>query len=233
MKEKLTSRVLPFAFYLAIPNKGWNGDLLYYFDKEENALKQARFAKIHIKLVNRCNTKVYTLCFETAEKDGTIMPRETTLSSMADIMKNFFESEEDYKNANPLINDYKIVEVYDWFPVLLPFAARIVREKSFNFITAFRYKWEDNKIVKAYFDVPTEYVYTAELGLTPLQPFVCPSDTYATKDECRNNVKVNVYRFGEKPKKEEPKTFYIIAMNGMAKKVNEDTYNKIKGILDD
>ena len=229
MEEKFTSRVLPFAYSLEIPNKGWKADL-FYLDKEENVLKQARFTKLYIKLVKVCNKKIYTLCFETAEKDGTIEPREIADKSMANIMKNFFGSEEDYKNTKPLTTDKKVVAVYDWLPVLLPFAARI--ERNYMFISAFRYKWEDNKIVRAYFDMPTEYVYTAELGLTPLQPFVCPPDTYLTEEECRDNVKVNVYRFGEKPQKEEPKTFYIIAMNGMAKKVNKDTYNKIKDILD-
>ena len=232
MEEKLTSRVLPFTFSLKIPNKGWKADL-FYFDKEEKTLKQALFKKLYITLQTRCNGKIYTLLFKTAEKDGTTETREIADRAIDGIMKNFFGSEEDYKNTHPLTDDHRYLQISDWLPVLLPFKAKMERYTGFSTFSAFRYKWEDNKIVKAYFDVPTEYVYTAELGLTPLQPFVCPSDTYPTEDECRNNVKVNVYRFGEKPKKEEPKTFYIIAMNGMAKKVNEDTYNKIKAILDD
>ena len=74
MEQKFTSRVLPFAYSLEIPNKGWKADL-FYLDKEENTLKQARFTKLYIKLVKVCNKKIYTLCFETAEKDGTIEPR--------------------------------------------------------------------------------------------------------------------------------------------------------------
>lgn len=231
MEQKFTSRVLPFAYSLEIPNKGWKADL-FYFDKEENVLKQARFTKLYIKLVQACNKKIYTLCFETAEKDGTIEPREIAAKSMADIMENFFASEEDYKNTEPLTTDNKALEVYDWLPAILPFSAKMVRDKTYKFISVFRYKWENNKVVRAYIDMPTEYVYTAELGLTPLQPFICPPDTYSAEEECRDNVKVNVYRFGEKPQKAEPKTFHIIAVNGVATEVNEDTYNKIKDILE-
>ncbi len=229
---KLTSKALSSAYYLKIPNKGWNADLLFYFDKEENVLKQARFQILYITLKSD-NRKIYTLRFETAEKDGTIEPREIAKTHMAGILENFFGSEEDYKNTHPLRNDYKYVPISDWLPILIPFKAKMERDGEFgNDFSAFRYKWENNNVVRAYFDVPTEYVYTPELGLTPLQPFVCPSDTYPTIEECRNSVKINVYRFGEKPKKKEPKTFYIIAINGMAKEVNEDTYKKIKGILE-
>lgn len=225
-----STKVVSITNNLAIPNKGWNADL-FYFDKEENVLKQARFQKLYITL-KPYNRKIYTLQFETAEKDGTIEPREIADPTMGGIMKNFFGSEEDYKNSHALTDDYKTMRFADCLPILIPFATKIEKDTEYGYVSVFRYKWEDNKVIRVYFDIPTEYVYTAELGLTPLQPFVCPSDTYSTIEECRDSVKINVYRFGEKPKKAKPKTFYIIAMNGMAKEVNEDTYNKIKDILD-
>lgn len=228
---KFTSKVLSHAYYLEIPNKGWNEDLLYYFDKEENVLKQARFLILYITL-KFDNRKIYTLRFETAEKDGTIEPREIADMHMADIMSNFFGSEEDYKNTHPLTSDYKYLAISDWLPVLTPFKVKMERITGFNGFSAFRYKWENDNVARAYFDVPTEYVYTAELGLTPLQPFVCPPNTYPTIEECRDSVKINVYRFGEKAKRTESKVFHVIAMNGVATEVSEDTYNKIKSILE-
>ena len=230
MKEKFTSRVLPFAYSLEVPNKGWKADL-FYFDKEENALKQAQFTKLYITLKSRCNSKVCTLYFETAEKDGTIESREIADRTMSGIMKNFFGSEEDYKNTEPLTTDNKVLDISEWFPVLIPFAAKIVKDTTYRFVSAFRYKWEDNKVVRAYFDVPTEYVYTAESGLTPLQPFVCPPDTYPTEEECRDSVKINVCRFGEKLQKAEPKTAHIIAVDGVIAAVDDDTCSKVKNIL--
>ena len=230
MEEKFTSRVLPGAYSLEIPNKGWNADL-FYFDKEEKALKQARFTKLFITLQNRCNAKLYTLCFETAEQDGTIESREIAERAMDYIMIHFFGSEEDYKNTHPLTDDHRYIEISEWLPILLPFKAKMERYTGYNGFSAFRYKWEDNKVAKAYFDMPTEYVYTTERGLTPLQPFVCPPDTYSTEKECRDAVKINVYRFGDKLQKAEPKVTHIIAVDGMVTEVDDNTCDRIKNIL--
>ena len=84
---KLTSKALSSAYYLKIPNKGWNADLLFYFDKEENVLKQARFQILYITLKSD-NRKIYTLRFETAEKDGTIEPREIAKTHMEGSLEN-------------------------------------------------------------------------------------------------------------------------------------------------
>ena len=228
--KKIASKVLSLAYSLCIPNKGWNADL-FYFDKEENSLKQARFVKLYITLMPHRDGKLYTLHFETAEKDGITETREIAEYTISRIMENFFGSEKDYKNAHPLTNDHKVIELTDWLPLLTPFAVKMEKETG-NSISVFRYKWENNNVVRAYFDVPTEYVYTAELGLTSLQPFVCPPNTYPTIEQCRDSVKISVYRFGEKLKKAEPKVFHIIAVNGMTTEVDEDTYNKIKDILE-
>lgn len=227
---------------ISIPTKGWNGEF-FFFDKESNTLKQARFISVHYELLG--GDVLNELTFETAEEDGSIVTRKIENRWFKNILSHFYASEEDYKNEKPcsycpnpnyanfkraFVPNLKNLNIYDWLKQVVPFEYNITHPYN-NAVDAFRYTLDGNKIVKVFFHVPSDYEYTPESGLVPCGEIICPPNSYLTEEECRNSIKVSVCRFGQKPSAPKPKKFYFIAVNGMAKEVDEETYNKIKEIV--
>lgn len=224
---------------MPIIHKGWQGEFFYY-DEKDNYLKQAKFLKLEYYLVshnNRLNSE-YVLTFATAEKDG-ILRRRITNILIHPILSHFYKSDADWRRGvNITYQDYTHLvsqeNLSDVLKVIMPFKAKIEYTPYVD-IDVFRYQSKKNNIEKVYIEIPTHYIYTYESGMCAGSEISCPPNTYATKDECQQNMEVNVYRFDDvKPEcNTDEKEFYVIAINGIAKAVKKETYNSIKTLLKD
>ena len=171
--------------------------------------------------------------------DGTI--RERVFEGyISDISKNFYCSIKDYQNGQHIKydtkdeNGQKVItnkNIKDILNEVIPFEC-IIRQTYSNAFSIFRYSAKGNEIEPTFLEIPTTYTYTPTLGWQPDEEIICPPDTYATTDECRDSIKVNVSYFGKKMESENaPKTINIIAVNGVVAEISEDTYEKIKKLL--
>lgn len=227
-------------FVTSLPTftRGWNGEL-FFFDHKDKTLKQMRIIKMRYKIFdNTCNVEK-NITIETAECDGTIRKRVFE-GYLSDISKNFYCSVKDYQNGQHIKYDTKDgngqkviinIDIKDILNKVIPFEC-IIKQIYCDTFSIFRYSAKGNEIKPTFFEIPTTYIYTPTLGWQPDEEIICPPNTYATTDECRDSIKVNVCYFGKKMESENaPKTINIIAVNGFMTKVSEDTYEKIKKLL--